>query len=158
MPKHSNIRRFFIKLGMILFALWFANIFIGVSFGDGSSYDVRAAAGAVQIMTGPLPDYPDWGEYTKGFDCRIRTTWSEQVFYFLPEKRIIGSVYIFLIPIWWLGLPFMLYSLVAFLPDTRRPANACQYCGYNLTGNVSGICPECGKPIEREKLTSGRIR
>lgn len=22
----------------------------------------------------------------------------------------------------------------------------CQTCGYNLTGNVSGICPECGTP------------
>jgi Ca2+/Na+ antiporter len=26
-----------------------------------------------------------------------------------------------------------------------------QSCGYNLTGNVSGICPECGTPIEAEK-------
>ncbi|OWY71266.1 hypothetical protein B7486_11770 [cyanobacterium TDX16] len=24
----------------------------------------------------------------------------------------------------------------------------CRHCGYNLTGNVSGICPECGKAIE----------
>jgi hypothetical protein len=23
----------------------------------------------------------------------------------------------------------------------------CASCGYNLTGNVSGICPECGTPI-----------
>ncbi|NOX58816.1 MAG: hypothetical protein GXP29_08160 [Planctomycetes bacterium] len=22
----------------------------------------------------------------------------------------------------------------------------CWACGYNLRGNVSGICPECGKP------------
>lgn len=21
-------------------------------------------------------------------------------------------------------------------------------CGYNLTGNASGICPECGQPIQ----------
>jgi predicted amidophosphoribosyltransferase len=24
----------------------------------------------------------------------------------------------------------------------------CQTCGYNLTGNESGICPECGEPVE----------
>ncbi len=24
---------------------------------------------------------------------------------------------------------------------------ACQSCGYDLTGNVSGICPECGTPV-----------
>lgn len=23
----------------------------------------------------------------------------------------------------------------------------CSGCGYNLTGNVSGICPECGRPV-----------
>ena len=25
----------------------------------------------------------------------------------------------------------------------------CAACGYNLTGNVSGRCPECGRPISR---------
>lgn len=31
--------------------------------------------------------------------------------------------------------------------DRRRiPPHCCQRCGYNLTGNVSGICPECGSP------------
>jgi len=28
------------------------------------------------------------------------------------------------------------------------PWPECSHCGYNLTGNVSGICPECGTPIE----------
>jgi len=26
----------------------------------------------------------------------------------------------------------------------------CRSCGYNLTGNVSGRCPECGQPIAAE--------
>jgi hypothetical protein len=25
----------------------------------------------------------------------------------------------------------------------------CEECGYNLTGNVSGRCPECGQPVTR---------
>lgn len=29
----------------------------------------------------------------------------------------------------------------------KYPAHCCQQCGYDLTGNVSGICPECGTPI-----------
>jgi len=28
----------------------------------------------------------------------------------------------------------------------RLPANCCTRCSYDLTGNVSGICPECGTP------------
>jgi hypothetical protein len=31
-----------------------------------------------------------------------------------------------------------------------RGVPICVSCGYGLTGNVSGICPECGKPIKRE--------
>ena len=28
----------------------------------------------------------------------------------------------------------------------RFPIGQCQSCGYNLTGNVSGVCSECGTP------------
>jgi uncharacterized paraquat-inducible protein A len=28
----------------------------------------------------------------------------------------------------------------------RRAAHLCPRCGYCLTGNVSGVCPECGTP------------
>ena len=30
----------------------------------------------------------------------------------------------------------------------RRRLGLCPNCGYNLTGNVSGICPECGTPTK----------
>lgn len=29
----------------------------------------------------------------------------------------------------------------------RYPRGHCQFCGYNLTGNTSGTCPECGTTI-----------
>lgn len=31
----------------------------------------------------------------------------------------------------------------------RRSGAVCRTCGYNLTGNVSGVCPECGTEIVR---------
>ena len=31
--------------------------------------------------------------------------------------------------------------------STPKQENACQKCGYNLTGNVSGRCPECGTAL-----------
>jgi hypothetical protein len=30
------------------------------------------------------------------------------------------------------------------LPAARRKLGLCERCGYDLTGNVSGVCPECG--------------
>lgn len=32
----------------------------------------------------------------------------------------------------------------------RRMLHRCEYCGYNLSGNLSGVCPECGTRIEQE--------
>ncbi|GMU81861.1 MAG: hypothetical protein AMXMBFR47_17320 [Planctomycetota bacterium] len=35
-----------------------------------------------------------------------------------------------------------------FLIRWSKPTpNTCRSCGYNLTGNVSGRCPECGSPL-----------
>jgi hypothetical protein len=33
--------------------------------------------------------------------------------------------------------------------DARRRAGACLKCGYDLQGNVSGRCPECGAAVAR---------
>lgn len=32
----------------------------------------------------------------------------------------------------------------------RRALGGCRSCGYNLTGNVSGVCPECGTAIQQK--------
>ena len=50
-------------------------------------------------------------------------------------------------------IPFSLALLIAAIPTAilRReraiPPGHCNQCGYKLTGNVSGVCPECGRAI-----------
>jgi hypothetical protein len=51
----------------------------------------------------------------------------------------------------WPTLPFLLALLIPtgvlwWLGPQHFPPGCCKTCGYNLTGNVSGRCPECGKP------------
>jgi hypothetical protein len=61
-------------------------------------------------------------------------------------------------PIWfadWYQIFFAGYTaavVYAFCRDrNERPAEGCcRSCGYDLRGNVSGICPECGTPIPPE--------
>jgi predicted RNA-binding Zn-ribbon protein involved in translation (DUF1610 family) len=36
------------------------------------------------------------------------------------------------------------------------PLGHCLRCGYDLTGNVSGVCPECGVKIASDKATKPR--
>jgi len=55
-------------------------------------------------------------------------------------------------PVWALLLLLASYPTIAFIRGPlrrhrRRKRNECIHCGYNLTGNVSGICPECGEEI-----------
>lgn len=62
----------------------------------------------------------------------------------------------FSFPGWLLILAFGAYPVYVLLrgPLRRRYSRAyrreqglCADCCYNLTGNVSGICPECGTPV-----------
>jgi hypothetical protein len=56
---------------------------------------------------------------------------------------------------WWIGVPFGWVLIFMTIPtaflwylDRRRfPAGCCQKCGYDLTGNQSGRCPECGTEV-----------
>jgi hypothetical protein len=53
-------------------------------------------------------------------------------------------------PVWFLfalALVPLLYHVTKTWLFRRIPPGHCQKCGYNLTGNVSGICPECGERI-----------
>ena len=57
------------------------------------------------------------------------------------------------VPIWVL---FALVSIPVIVRNTRKRhlAGHCKSCNYNLTGNVSGICPECGTPVKERKQQS----
>ena len=46
-----------------------------------------------------------------------------------------------------------IYPTIAFIRGPlrryrRRKKGLCVSCGYDLTGNVSGVCPECGTDID----------
>lgn len=56
----------------------------------------------------------------------------------------------------WMFIPVLgaypsLYFLVVGIRRLRRRAGHCLHCDYDLTGNESGVCPECGTAI---KVTS----
>ncbi len=57
---------------------------------------------------------------------------------------------------WITSLLFAAYPTLAFICGPlrrwrrwrRRPTGSCVKCGYDLTGNESGVCPECGTEVE----------
>ena len=59
-------------------------------------------------------------------------------------------------PLWFLAVVFLAYPAVALTGDLRRwqrrrreRHDLCLKCGYDLTGNVSGVCPECGTEVKQ---------
>jgi len=54
------------------------------------------------------------------------------------------------LPLWEPTLAAVAITACLHIRERRRASRSheCQTCGYNLTGNVSGICPECGTKIK----------
>ncbi|UCC31619.1 MAG: hypothetical protein JSU86_04940 [Phycisphaerales bacterium] len=59
----------------------------------------------------------------------------------------------FRLPGWLLALLLAAYPAASAIPTLRRRRRRrkglCVSCAYDLTGNVSGVCPECGAKIEQ---------
>ena len=43
------------------------------------------------------------------------------------------------------------YCGAKFRVNKKIDSSKCRICDYDLTGNVSGTCPECGTPIDANK-------
>ncbi|MCH7727176.1 MAG: hypothetical protein IH991_11960 [Planctomycetes bacterium] len=65
----------------------------------------------------------------------------------------VGGMVRTIVPLWIPTIAFAFYPTVAFIRGPlrrwrRRRKGLCAKCGYNLTGNESGSCPECGQQVE----------
>ena len=75
----------------------------------------------------------------------------------LPRKTAIVSVlpgktaYVFIVPAWLLVVAAGFPTAVLWWRDRRLKPGLCMVCKYDLTGNVSGICPECGTSLAPEE-------
>jgi hypothetical protein len=87
--------------------------------------------------------------------CTLRTDPWLPAFVTDPQTVAVGSDAVFrlgdkqllMVPLW---IPIVLVAFptaVLWRRDHRRfSPGHCRKCGYNLTGNVTGRCPECGTP------------
>jgi len=66
----------------------------------------------------------------------------------IPSIRYRGGQVVIWVPLW---VPFLCIAIPTayiFYCDRRIPPHCCPSCGYDLRGNVSGVCPECGRMID----------
>ena len=148
MPRPFRARRIFKWTGagltlLILVTWWVSRFTYFGTFGNGWAWMV--VGGCWNFHTGPqfrMSDSPDFfqaiGLYLQDRNGLI---WPHY------ESAFNGRV--LFMPLW---LPFSLIAIpTAWLwHRDRRPISSspdhwlCLRCGYDLTGNTSGVCPECG--------------
>ena len=140
----SRCWRFVILTGfvvsMTIFVVMVASYFVGAGYffhrSETTAAVIYVAGGAVGLVDG----YP-----LAGFQAGLIFTNSPVVFW-LPIA-VPGE---FVAPLW---IPFAavaLPTIVLLILDRRPRPGQCRQCRYNLTGNTSGMCPECGTAIARE--------
>ena len=52
------------------------------------------------------------------------------------------------LPLWTLLLPVIIAKGLLWHFDRRRPPGICVKCAYDLSGNRTGLCPECGAKVQ----------
>ena len=99
----------------------------------------------VYIEGGAIFSFVAWMFVPPGFIWRSGNApeWSGS-FHFAAGGSSIGII----VPIWLALLISIPLTALLFRLDRKRiPPGHCQSCGYDLTGNVSGKCPECSEPV-----------
>jgi len=77
-----------------------------------------------------------------------------------PEIYSVAGGQVAIVPFW---LVIAVFCPIAFVQwrrtirELRIPPGHCPTCGYDLTGNISGVCPECGGKVTAMANSEERI-
>jgi hypothetical protein len=150
-------------------------------FWDGWFYHFRSFPPRVNIVPHVFLVYLEWGifeKFTDTFSISYRPFvktkpanrlywqfWSFRAYQgsFDPEEHWRAQAeYCFVFPIWFLYSLLIGYPILVFLrgPVRRRwriRRGRCARCSYELRGNESGTCPECGTAVSRLRRDHRRI-
>ncbi len=152
MPRRRPIRRILKRTGLVVCVLivvaWGLSLQWKV-FYHGDGWFFGCALGS--LRTAICPTFPEYGwELAASADSFDDVHWGLDWPWCVSEKFGGTPLKGVTMPLW---IPLGIVAIAtAFLfhRDRRRiPRGHCLKCGYNLTDNESGICPECGKPIPK---------
>ena len=115
--------------------------------GNGS-HAVWILSGCILLeLNGPVYA-PESGLYLKR---EPSSQWHLFNFAHLPSvDELLPSYYWVALPFWFPFVVLLIPTLLLWRRDRRKPRpGSCRRCDYDLTGNTTGRCPECGTPCPR---------
>ena len=116
---------------VVLTVVWIGSCWVSVEYSTGTA-TVGVGKGALIVTDTTRMGFA----LPAGFSCRI-SNWTMGLF----PLWLSG---IWVIPLW---IPLAIASIPMFIirdRSRRIPPGHCKTCRYDLTGNISGVCPECG--------------
>jgi len=142
-------------------------VYLGLSYEGGYYWHWGLENGQLQVQYGyrvprdsvKTPSWTSFSLFGLRFAYRVQLRdyygggWFEDRGRPLPASKRCGTCHVHVeVPLWQPLVVFAAYPTLAFVhnllrPWRRRRKGLCLKCGYNLTGNVSGVCPECGERV-----------
>lgn len=150
---HSRMITLGLIASVLIVALWILSIFRIVRYGSDGDMFLALRSGRFWIASinlqhmhlRPLEhfDNPDLDR----FGLTLPSRW------FVTEcGETSHNGYI--LPLWMPLAACAVPTLILAHRSRRPPPGHCRACGYNLFGNTSGACPECGKPTQPDNQRS----
>jgi len=156
----------------LLFGLWISSTLVTV-FYMGWGFSVGLGGGEFRLDLKKQPPPADmkgrlvswfvqpgfeWRRLKGWSNALAKPTWQNWSFALglsLPRREKYASTTRLVTPLW---LPTALVAattvFLIWRDRRRKPPGHCRSCGYNLTGNVSGICPECGVAVDESSANN----
>ena len=160
MRKRSRTRRRLKWIGLFAWALfiaaWVVSLPFEVKWQPSDDWRAELRGGCLLVQGMPLRAVDGlWPTVRGAVDApRWSPGWGRLLYADrrLGNPRPDGAIW----GVWcrYVRIPMWCFLVIASIPivflwwrDRPIPSGLCQHCGYNLTGNVSGRCPECGTQI-----------
>ena len=127
---------------------WFSPIHISAGWGDTLQLGYGGGEWEITVDTSGFLPRTWWGHLSADDEPLFQIFTSPTCSH---EDLQGGTITKVTVPSWLLALVTLLLpgaAIVRWLVRRRwAGALGCARCGYNLTGNTSGVCPECGSPV-----------
>lgn len=131
----------------VILVVWFVGRWRGATLGfAGSKEACEIGLGQGRLhysrVRGSLRRSIPWEGWHFTHDALPQPGWT-----WLPVRRDIGTISLLVLPLW---IPFLVLALPTgwlFYLDRRAVPGHCPKCRYDLRGNTTTVCPECGHAV-----------
>ena len=141
--RHNRVARWVFRLGVavcVLIVVATVASFWRSSYLSVAGWRIGLDFGSVYVFADWVVPVSGWGVWSAGR--------ASQDFHLWTVKWLIPGVTVRAYPTWMFLIVALIPTYLAWRKLRRPLPGHCQQCGYDLTGNVTGVCSECGETIK----------